>query len=128
MILCYTNPLTLGQGPRCVPHGWQSAPDVDEDVGDPIYGSLHQALEAGWATQKVHGAGNPLEKDNAKHCESSVGLGPGMQDHLPEFGSEVYGTENGTTGMANLADALADILHQVLVLVRLVVKGSKVMH
>jgi hypothetical protein len=50
-----------------------------------------------------------------------------MQDHLPESGNQVNHTENGTARMADFTNALTDILHEVLVHIGLVVKGSDVL-
>jgi hypothetical protein len=85
-------------------------------------------LEAGWATQQTHGAGDLLELALTRDSESRVGSGCRVQDHLREACGEVNGSEDGAAGSADFTNAFAHILHGVLVSVRLLVEGSEVLY
>ncbi len=54
----------------------QQVIDVDDDIGDAIDDSLHEALKAGGASQQAHWTGDPLELAHGR--DSECGVRPGL--------------------------------------------------
>jgi hypothetical protein len=75
---------------------YQEVVDVHNYIGESVDDSFYQALKTGWASQQAHWTGDPLKLAHSRHSEGCVWAGPGMQNHLPETGSEVDGTEDST--------------------------------
>ena len=105
----------------------QQVVDVDDDVLEAADDGLHQPLEAGRRTEEPHGGRDPLELAHAGHGEGRVRPRPGLQQKLPEASCQVDGREDRASGPSDFPNALADILHGVLVQVRLGVEGPEVL-
>jgi hypothetical protein len=106
---------------------YQQVINVHDYIGESVDHSFHQALKTGWTSQQAHGTGDPLKLAHTRDSEGCVWAGPGMQNHLPETGSEVSGTKNSTARLANFANSLTYVFHTVLVCVGLIVQCTKVL-
>ena len=102
--------------------------NVHNDVGNFVYNSFHEALEACRAPKEAHWAGNPLKLAHAWYGKCCVWACSGVQYHLPKASSQVNGRENGATRSAYFSNAFTNIFHRIFVSDRSIVKCSKILH
>ncbi len=91
--------------------------DIDDNFWEAMHQGLHKLLDIGGGSQESHRHCYILELTLAWDSKGSVGLSPWVEQQLSEFGSKIYGGENGASRSANVTYAFTYILHGVFICV-----------
>ncbi len=68
--------------------------DVDDNVGEAVDHGLDEPLEGCGASEEPHAGRDPLELPQARQREGREQSGFGVEQHLPEAGSQIEGRKN----------------------------------
>ena len=105
----------------------QQVINIHDYIGQTLDDSLHQPLKTAGRTQQTHRGGDPLELALARYGKCGVRSGAWLQQQLPETSREVDRGEQSAAGATNVANALTDVLHGILVHVGLGIQSSEVL-